>query len=208
MEENLKSAKLIGVQVSGGADSALVLYTLLKNYDTDIIIITGSLNKENNFNEIYATNVVDEIRKLTATDKIVKHLFVKFDDKGPGTHPSVIYRRRMMDKIASDNGLDLIVAGLTMNPPKGILSEGRDTRRDNPMPVWIYDECVVPVYRPFAQLDKRAIIKAYKQLDILSLFDKTWSCEGSKEDTNNFSIPCKKCWWCKEREWAVNAEVL
>ena len=70
------NVKRVGVQVSGGADSALVLYTLVKCIiDADIYVITGSLNTENNFNEQYAKNVVAEVVRLTNTKSIKEHVF-------------------------------------------------------------------------------------------------------------------------------------
>jgi 7-cyano-7-deazaguanine synthase in queuosine biosynthesis len=201
------NVKRVGVQVSGGADSALVLYTLVKCIkDADIYVITGSLNTENNFNEQYAKDVVAEVIRLTDTKSIKEHIFKRQRKRGEqaGTDPNVIYRKGMLHNVAKKYNLDLMLNGVTMNPPKGILDEGRDERRDKPMPLTVEDEWIVsPIFRPFAQTDKRSIMKQYKILDIMSLFEKTWSCEGTIESTQNFTVPCRECWWCKERQWAL-----
>ena len=199
------NVKRVGVQVSGGADSALVLYTLVKCIkDADIYVITGSLNTENNFNEQYAKDVVAEVVRLTDTKSIKEHIFKRQRKRGEqaGTDPDVIYRKGMLHNVAKKYNLDLMLNGVT------ILDEGRDERRDKPMLLKIEDEwLVIPVFRPFAQNDKRTIMKQYKKLDIMSLFEKTWSCEGTIESTQNFTVPCGKCWWCKERQWAMEAIV-
>ena len=205
------NVKRVGIQVSGGADSALVLYNLVNCInDADIYVITGSINTENNFNEKYAKDVVAEVQRLTNTKSIKEHVFKRQKQRGQqaGTDPNVIYRKSMLHRVAKKYNLDLMLNGVTMNPPKGILDEGRDKRRDKPMPLKIEDEwLLVPVFRPFAQNDKRTIMKQYKKLDIMSLFAKTWSCEGTIESTQNFTVPCGECWWCKERQWAMEEVV-
>jgi hypothetical protein len=35
----------------------------------------------------------------------------------------------------------------------------------------------------------------------------TRSCEGWIEDSKKFTIECKGCWWCVEKEWAT-AEIF
>ena len=36
------------------------------------------------------------------------------------------------------------------------------------------------------------------------LYPLTRSCEGQADVTKDFTKPCKKCWWCKEKKWAFN----
>ncbi len=203
------NTKRVGIQVSGGADSALVLYNLAKcTYNTDIFVITGALKTENYFNIKYAVDVVEEVKRLTGTDRIVEHILAKKDQGGEtaGTDPNVLYRKRMINKVAKKYKLDLMLNGVTMNPPQGILENGRDIRRDKRMPLCVQDEWL-PTFRPFAQTDKRTILKLYKELNIMSLFEKTWSCEGTVDSTKNFAEPCQQCWWCQERQWALEAVI-
>ena len=37
-----------------------------------------------------------------------------------------------------------------------------------------------------------------------TLFPYTASCTGDAETTNNFTMPCGKCFWCYEKKWAFN----
>ena len=34
------------------------------------------------------------------------------------------------------------------------------------------------------------------------LFPLTMSCIGFEKETNYFTEPCKKCYWCHEKKWA------
>ena len=53
------------------------------------------------------------------------------------------------------------------------------------------------VYRPWANVDKKQIIESYQEQQIENLIPLTRSCISLTEDE------CKKCFWCKEREWAI-----
>ena len=50
---------------------------------------------------------------------------------------------------------------------------------------------------PLKHIDKRFILQCYKEFNIESLLQLTNSCiypEGN----------CSECWWCQERNWALN----
>lgn len=75
----------------------------------------------------------------------------------------------------------------------------------------LYDEL-----HPFRNFDKRAVFSfaaRYSNLD--KLLEITRSCEGRRGRTRNFTATCMTtdvvsnddtwcCWWCHEREWALN----
>jgi len=70
---------------------------------------------------------------------------------------------------------------------------------------------------PFRFIEKNWVIKQYRELDILDLFDITRSCEGDNSTRPevfmgldyttykpNQSVPiCGRCFWCRERRWAL-----
>lgn len=60
---------------------------------------------------------------------------------------------------------------------------------------------------PFRNTDKRVTMYLAKKLGILETLDSiTRSCEGGREETENWTKICSTCWWCQERAWAM-AEV-
>ena len=66
------------------------------------------------------------------------------------------------------------------------------------------------VFHPFRFIDKTWIIKQYYRLNLIALLSITRSCEGEFENINytnyihrQFVPTCGKCFWCKEREWAI-----
>jgi 7-cyano-7-deazaguanine synthase in queuosine biosynthesis len=68
----------------------------------------------------------------------------------------------------------------------------------------------VEVVHPFRFIDKSEVVKKYRELDLMDLFEITRSCEGEFEGIDYItykhgqSVPtCGTCFWCKEREWAI-----
>ena len=56
--------------------------------------------------------------------------------------------------------------------------------------------------RPWANVDKKYIYEQYVKHKLLDTLEPlTWSCIAYAEDTNFFTEPCKRCYWCKEKHW-------
>lgn len=191
------------VNVSGGADSALMLYMLVEygkthNRDFEITVLTNSRSTTRHYNAKYATNVVASIINHTKTNSIKQHHIFYEDNQS----------RRFIDKqekMLYDNSLiDFTIQATTQNPPRDVehLREGRVRRRDPNNVFSILENhtlCDMQVYKPFIKVDKRLIAAAYKEYELNWLLSSTRSCEGDTE------VPCKSCWWCKEREWAFTS---
>ena len=66
-----------------------------------------------------------------------------------------------------------------------------------------FPELTVLFTEPFRNGDKRATFWLADELGILdTLLDISRSCEGTRENTNNWTEECFECWWCYERKWA------
>ena len=68
----------------------------------------------------------------------------------------------------------------------------------------------IDICHPFVYTTKDWIIKQYYENNIEDLLDITRSCEGEFDGLDYTSytpgqdIPiCGECFWCKEREWAI-----
>ena len=60
-------------------------------------------------------------------------------------------------------------------------------------------------WKPFLNMTKKDFADLYEKHNLMSnLFPYTASCTGSSLQTNNFTEPCRKCFWCKEKYWAFN----
>jgi len=187
IEINLPTAKRIGVLVSGGADSAILLYLIAK------------LNKENNNpSEIIPLTVpIEDGAKSYATILVsyINHL-LELDMPAPAIvgNPNLHHSQRVSsgrDEAFLSNLVDFVVYGSQQVPPKDELQID-----------WEYparpDSINYSVaYCPFALVDKRNTMDLYRIFDRMDLLSLTHSC------TEKTLGRCGKCFNCIERSWAL-----
>lgn len=101
--------------------------------------------------------------------------------------------------------------GMTANPPNPVLKkygflhtiESRRTITTKDGNETLTKTDFHTEYKPFHNVDKKFVADIYEKNELMeSLFPLTWSCNGSYKDTNAFTEPCKKCFWCHEKKWA------
>ena len=176
------------LKLSGGADSTLILYYMNKIRTTeDLWILTGVNNNDNN----YAGHARDVVNFLGVKD--VTHVLY------PQTHRTGAEKlsvdKNFYDKLACvfKTPHTIGVQGRTLNPPFYIKGEEENRNGDSPMLQYVSGH---PVYRPWYNVDKRQIVQAYRDENIMPLFEMTRSCVSLEVDQ------CNDCFWCKERAWA------
>jgi len=191
MEEYLNCIpenETIGVLLSGGLDSALLLWVLGKFKKNHYVILTGIRHDDNFYNKQSAVDVVKWI--INNTDiSIIDHEFMTFANREEGRNLRGFYR----EQVTKNYNITKWVNGKTCNPDID-LGEGRDTTRDSRQNQIERNNII----QPFANIDKSQIAKWYKDYNLMdNLYPLTISCESK-----NPPRPCGECWWCKEREWA------
>ena len=178
------------LKFSGGLDSTLILYYMNKiRTSQELWLMTGVNNNES----IYNGHVHDIINTLNVNNSY--HL------KYPQTHETgrekfekdyKFYERIMPVFNQKDT---IVVQGRTKNPPFSI--KGEDEIRNGGSQEF---EKIMgfSLYRPWANIDKKEIIKTYKEENIESLIELTRSCVSLDK------LECGTCFWCKEREWGLS----
>ncbi len=184
-DEKLNNYKSLGLALSGGIDSALLLYYLL-NQDYEVKCYT-LIDKNNDNNRQAATDVKDLIEKKTS--KTVKHLeFIEYEkDRIDGKREKMI---EVYNSLFNSKKIDCLLVGSTQYL-KNIEDKWNQADKLKPSDtVWTKDV----VYRPFLSYDKSWIKKG---CDINGLTDdlvkSTVSCVSAQ------SYPCKDCLWCAEK---------
>ena len=213
--------KRIGISLSGGADSALLAYLLCTQTNAEIHVVTQvrcwkkrPWQRQNSL-DVYHW-LVDNFPK----NKFVRHegfippemeepntTFIT-DEYGKTKPGNRIILRSHNEFIIHTYKLDAWYSAVTKNPDvqfPGALPE----RDEGVLPIHM-THMGIDVYHPFAQTAKDWIVKQYRKHGIEQLFDITRSCEGEFEglDYTTYTpgqvVPtCGKCFWCKEREWAI-----
>lgn len=191
MEEYLKPVpedQNIAVLLSGGLDSALLLWALGMFKRNSYVILTGIRSDDSYYNKQNAIDVVKWIKNNTSIN-IVEHEFMSFADREEGKRLRGQHRQR----VTNQYNITKWINGKTCNPDID-LGEGRDTTRDTRHNQIEKNNII----QPFANIDKSQIAKWYKEYELMkNLYPLTVSCESK-----NPPRPCGECWWCKEREWA------
>lgn len=224
------NVKKIAVKVSGGADSAFLLYVLVKHVkesgrDLEILPIHNFYFECPAIAPMYA--VVNKVRSM-------------FNYEVPFLLEPYVWYRGKLDEYIEDwhdvkflelGKADMLFSGRTAAPKLDAHDEfyekcrnnygyveGRFAWGENDFPtreriftksfrLWgqEFPEDFPERYidTPFINVDKRFIAEMYDLYGIRDeIFPLTWSCVANFPITKGYTEPCGKCFWCLEKEWA------
>ena len=227
--------KNIAIAVSGGADSALLAYMVcqtVKELDVNATIHiinhvrcwkTKPWQQDNAdtvynwlFQRFYHTTFKRHINFIAPDleyGNIGPNLTDEYGKKVSGDN---IQSRAYAEFICKKYNIDAFYNGVTRNPRlaafNGMRERDIEPTEDNTH-LLAMEHLGIMVFHPFRFTDKSEIVKMYKHLDIMELFEITRSCEGTIEgiDYTNYTpgqdVPvCGECFWCKERAWAIECQ--
>jgi len=216
--------KRIGISLSGGADSALLAYLILKETDADIYFTTQiRMWKTRPWQRYVAqdvvawfkehfTNRIAHIEGFIPPEMEEPNTTYITDEYGVVKPGNRIILRAHNEWIAHTYKLDAWYAAVNKNPDIDI--PGALLERDEGILPLHMTHIGVDIVHPFVYTTKDWIVNQYSDNKILDLFDITRSCEGEFEGLNyktytlGDSVPvCGECFWCKEREWAIEQAI-
>ena len=178
----------VGVMLSGGADSAILLYLLclerkMGNLPHEIIPYTVPRG-DGAWNYVY--DIVSYIRNALDCE-----LPDSIQVGDPNLHHSK--QGRSGELAARELGMEHFYYGSQMTPPPEFPMPGDYPARPDKLEYDIGISC------PFALCDKRNTIDLYSAFDQWDLLALTHSCTAQTEGR------CGECFNCTERKWALNA---
>lgn len=201
----------VGINVSGGADSALLLYFTLLHQPGKIHVMTLGNNQKYRRNVNIAIKVIEKCIQLTNNSNVIHHI-----------HNTDIQTGDKLEKVLKyyydKDIVNVVMGATTANPPKHITDTfiHPNTEHDERNPEetrdvfyrdWPNDEIIG--YQPFINVDKKEIAQIYEKNNLMDLFSITRSCEFNPIDVirNGALVDpgmghCGRCWWCEERKWA------
>jgi len=188
----------IGVSVSGGADSALLLYFLMKNHKNKIHIFTLADKSKFYRNAKQCLHVVDWCRSNCNFNNFEHHIIHADEQTREGLTdlPTLYFKNKQIIKF---------YRGDTANPPREVTDsfgathkQGLlETQRRDPTVIRDCEEGEAAVF-PFTNINKKEIANLYRKENLHDLYELTISCE-SQNDIG--PVHCDDCWWCEERKW-------
>jgi 7-cyano-7-deazaguanine synthase in queuosine biosynthesis len=183
----------IGIILSGGADSSLLFYILMKHAEGPIHVFSCANGITNNREPYGALNVINRCIELTGRKDIFFHSYW-VDHK--------LLHNMVHREVVNNAKVNIVYGGFTRPPAEGEIVDFDTTTTvggvEQPGVVNQYYFENRRLYYPFSNTNKKGIAKLYKELDIEDLYSYTRSCESK----TLLSGHCGKCWWCKERIWA------
>ena len=206
----LEDTDKIGISMSGGLDSSLMTWLLCKE-----------ISEKGVNTEVYPLHGIDDTRPTSPENiqNILNFLRTSFpnvkindmltwDNTKDYKTPKSQKDSEGLKKWCLEKKIRYLYQGRTANPPKDVLNSfggfyQKERSHDNDQPI---KEEVKPfnayLIRPWKNVDKKYIYEQYKKYNLLETLEPlTWSCIGFAKDTNFFTEPCKKCYWCKEKYW-------
>jgi len=219
----------IAVSVSGGADSALLLYLLCKEVTNQTVHIINNIRcwKTKPWQEHDADSVINWVKEKFPNIEFKLHRnFIAPDIEYGEIGPSIkdeygkmvsgdnIQIRAFAEYVCFKYDIDAYYNGVTKNPSEelgGSMSERNVELNEDNQHLLIMEHMGRWAIHPFRFTSKDVIIKTYMEENVVELFNLTRSCEGTFDwlDYRNYKkgelVPeCGECFWCKEREWAIS----
>ena len=222
----------VAISVSGGADSALLAYLiceLAKENNTTIHIINHvRMWKTRPWQQYDGERVYNWLFQRFYHTKFKRHVNfiapdIEYGNIGPNLTDEYgkkvsgdnIQQRAYAEFICHKHEVSAYYNAVTRNPRQamfnGMLERDLEPTEENKHLEYMIHMNRVASH-PFRFVDKSWVISQYKRLGIEDLLEITRSCEGefAEIDYTNYvsgqEVPtCGECFWCKEREWAINA---
>jgi PP-loop superfamily ATP-utilizing enzyme len=203
--------KNVGLCLSGGADSSLLLYMLGKvKQQTDIKIIPIVFQEEEkNYQRSTSDSVIKLVSDLLSID--IEHPIVVEPVEQDDLY---VTKQIAIRNLFVAGVIDCCFNGVTANPPKDVCDQWVSTHpglkgpedirfednRDLSFPFAKMNGSELTMYRPFARINKKAIAELYDQLGLTdNLFPLTRSC--AKLGVHHVHHCQEECFWCFERHW-------
>ena len=220
----------IAISLSGGADSALLAYLICQLAPDNMLIHFIShtrMWKTRPWQQEDSKRVYEWLDTAFPKIKMTRHTNfiapdIEYGNIGPNLTDEYgkkvsgdnIQQRAYAEFICHKYNIDAYYNAVTHNPRlaafNGMLERDVERNKDTEHLEYMIHMGRVASH-PFRFVDKSWVLKQYKRLDIMELFETTRSCEGEFEglDYTTYQVgqtvpTCGKCFWCKEREWAID----
>lgn len=220
----INAAGKVGVSLSGGADSALLLYLVAK-YCPDVAITPYCAHDSLSPKNLWAAEEILYLIKQKLPNSNIGELYsfyidcedpewiekVKDIPNPDGIKGAGWVKIHIMSYETKKIPVNLHINGLTANPPRevaeewGFLEKCEERRFTRGAPGSIETKNG-KFYKPFVNIDKKWVAGMYHECGLMEdIYPLTISCVGSSRSTDYFSKPCGKCFWCFEKQWSFGS---
>lgn len=210
-----KDWRNVGIQVSGGLDSALLLFLTVKAIEQsglDIKIQPISVFIPTKVKNIASTEaIISKVREITKVDFINDGIVYNMPLEETSTHDGKKdqFFINMIKELFHQGKIDFEFNGNTKNPPEHVRANWRNDHyrqknRDNASSIYTTAFSASPHYN----MNKSDIVNLYLKYNIFNdIVPLTCSCDENINVVydNRLNVPCGTCWWCEERRWGFES---
>jgi len=225
--------KNVAISVSGGADSALLAYmvcNLAVEHNITIHIVNHvRMWKTRPWQQHDADRVYNWLFQRFYHTTFKRHTNfiapdIEYGNVGPNLTDEYgkkvsgdnIQQRAYGEFICNKYNIDAYYNAVTRNPRLAAFNGMRERdieRTEDNKHLERMTHMGVEVLHPFRFVEKSEIVRMYRELGIIELFELTRSCEGEFEGIDyttykpgQYVPACGECFWCKERAWAIEQQ--
>ena len=181
----------VALYLSGGADSALLLY-FLSQLDVEIYPINGYDTTTPDIDSpTAARNIIDHIRNKNNSNNIKDLLVYPYNPDQNSKYTNMKPVRRYLEQ-------QMDVSYWMFGTSLGMPDDPRPTFASEPDLYELINRWDDVLF-PWATVNKSFIAAQYDKFGLKELSNMTNSCIHSGIS------PCKECWWCRERYWAFGS---
>jgi len=212
--------KKIGVNLSGGADSAILFYIVcdyLKQNDrtdTSVSVMSCANDLKHRWNVRKAADVINFTIDRLDFNPIDTH----YSYYRPKQELKYFYE--VEKQLFAENRVDLVTRRINKKKKDvaiveniqgdlvDLATDALPIRTSDNKPHLQTNPLGNSFYTPFINFDKRFVAAMYDHYGVRdTLFPLTRSCEAIPDPRLGFDPafekePCGECWWCLERKWA------
>ena len=216
--------KHIGLSVSGGLDSASLLFLICKHYPQIKVSPMIGIDAYAKFDALCAFDIIEWMKDRFPNHNILDTQSFTFDhwdpywiEKAQDLHDrgvaTALQAEGTSKNLQMRNGLQTIkdeikyewhVTGTTANPPDDYMKKHgfyhkAEHVRDEPHNRKTF---VRGLYTPYINVNKKCVAGVYKDNDLMDeLYPYTSSCVGMPDKTDYGTVACGTCFWCHEKKW-------
>ena len=195
--------KNIGLSLSGGMDSALILWCLVEMLRGRQHLAEGAkiwcmhgydINRTKTHSYQAAQRVLDWVKWHQKDNTFIQPLHVFAYHKTRADQSKMQFHKPNEEYLKRRYNCDVVISGITQDHT----GHGRTNNQTNAYfsNQDLADETKISWKYPFGAVDKQFIAYQYKRHALDGLRAITVSCTADSPE------PCQECFWCQERYWA------
>ncbi len=228
--EQMGSPRTIALMLSGGLDSASLMYLLCLHFpQIKIVPITG-IDAHARFDALCAYDVINFMHEYFPQNNILNHEVFSFDHQDPeymelalkmhadpaqknnsdlalqpaGTSKNIQTRLGVQSIWSKCKELEWTVMATTANPPNQLMKARGFFDKAEYKRNEPHNRTNIrsTLHVPFINADKKFVAGIYKHYNLMdTLYPITNSCVGVASVTNYGTVDCGECFWCHEKKW-------